>query len=253
MKLKLKTAPTVEPVTLEEAKLHLRVDSGDDNTLITALILTARQLAERETKRAFVTQTWQMYLDQASAVIEIPKPPLQSVESIKTISTVESTVDAESLQGQAVLKVALTTSFTVGDTIIINRDGAREEEGIILSIQDGISLTLTTNLTNTHTEAQADRVEKYELVEIARYNVDISENSPGRVKLQSGRAWPTHRNFASFVIEFKAGYGDAATDVPAALKQAVLQLLSHLYENREAEEIPKGLKALFWPFKILRI
>lgn len=253
MRLKEKTAPTVEPVSLDEAKLHLKVDSADDNALITALIKTARQLAEKETKRALITQTLQMYLDSAPAEIEIPRPPLQSVVSIKAISATESSVDETSAKDQAVLKIASTTGFAVDDTVVINRDGAGEEEVVILSIQDGISLTMTANLVYDHTAAQADRAEKYELVEIARYNVDLSENSPGRVKLRSGRAWPTHRDFASFIVEFKAGYGDAATDVPDALKQAILQLLSHLYENREAEEIPKGLKALFWAFKIMRI
>jgi len=253
MRLKLKTAPSVEPFSLDEAKLHLKVDSADDNALISALITTTRDLAERETKRAFITQTWKLYLDEPPAEIEIPKPPLQSVESIKTISAVESTVDQNSAKDQAVLYVASTTGFTVADTVVINRDGTREEEVIILSIQDGASLTMTTNLANEHTAAQADRVEKYELVAKGRYNVDLSQNSPGRVKLRTGYNWPIHRDFASFIVEFKGGYGDAATDVPDALKQAILQLLSHLYENREAEEIPKGLKALFWPFKIMRI
>ena len=253
MRLKLKAAPAIEPITLDEAKLHLRVDSADDNALISALITTARQLAERETKRAFITQTLQMYLDSAPAEIEIPRSPLQSVEAIRAISSVSTTVDETVDKDQPILKVASTTGFAAGNSVIINRDGAREEEMVILSIQAGISLTFTTNLVNVHMAAQADSVEKYTLISKANYYVDISENSPGRVKLKSGCVWPDHRGFASFIIEFKAGYGDAATDVPEALKQGLLQLLAHLYDNRGAEEIPKGIKAFFWPFKILRI
>ena len=253
MKLKLKTGPAVEPVTLEEAKLHLRVDSGDDNALITALITTARELAERETHRAFITQTWQMYLDTAEAEIEIPKPPLQSIVSIKAIISTESYVDTTSALGQAVLSVASTTGFVAEDTIVINRDGTREEEKIILSVQDGVSLTLTTNLAKEHTADQADRVEKYKLVGIDRYRVDTSENSYGRVSLKIGSNWPTHRNFASFIVEFKVGYGDEAADVPDGLKQAILQLIASLYENREVSDISGEVKFLLWPFKILRI
>lgn len=253
MRLKLKTAPAKEPTTLDEAKSHLRVDGADDNALIGALITTARQLAERETKRAFITQTWRMYLDKAEGEIEIPKPPLQSVESIRTMSAVETVVDETSASGQPILKVAATTGFAIDDTVVINRDGAREEERTVLTIQNGESLTFTQNLTNEHTAVQADRVEKYELVDKADYNVDISENSPGRVKLRTGFNWPVHRDFASFIVEFKVGYGDAATDVPDALRQGVMQLIAHLYENRGAEEIPKGIKALFWPYKILKI
>ncbi len=253
MRLKLITAPAAEPITLAKAKNHLKVDSNDENALITALITAARQLGERETKRAFITQTWKLYLDESPSEIEIPKPPLQSVESIKTISAVESIVDLDSNAGQPILSVASTTGFAVDDTVVINRDGAREEEKIILSIQDGISLTMTENLTDSHTETQADRVEKYSLVSKDQYNVDQSENSKGRVKLRTGYNWPIHREFASFLLEFKAGYGDSDTDVPEALNEAILQLIGHLYNNREAEEIPKGIKAMFWQFKILRI
>jgi len=253
MRLRLKTAPAVEPVTLEEAKAHLRVDGGDENALITALIATARMLGERETKRAFITQTWQMYLDKAEAEIEIPKPPLQSIESIKLISAVEDIVDQDSAAAQPVLSIAATTGFAVEDTVVINRDGAREEEKTVLSIQEGISLTMTENLTNPHTKEQADRVEKYILIDKSKYNVDTSEGNPGRVKLKSGGSWPAHRNFASFIIEFKGGYGDAATYVPEALRQAIQQLIGFLYENRESDKIPDGIKQLLWPYKILRI
>ena len=253
MRLKLKTAPAVEPVTLTEAKNQLRVDGAEDNALITALITTARQLAERDTKRVFITQTWKMYLDSAPAEIEIPKPPLQSVESIKTISTVESIVDQDSNSGQPVLSVASTSGFAVDDTVVINREGIREEEKIILSIQEGISLTMTVNLTIPHTEAQADRVEKYSLVSRERYNVDLSENSPGRIKLRNGYNWPIHRGFASFIIEFVAGYSDVADDVPETLKQGILQLIGFLYQNRESDKIPDGIKQILWPFKVLRL
>ena len=81
MRLSLKTAPAKEPITLDEAKNHLKVDGGDDNALITSLIAAAREIAEKTTKRAFITQVWEMFLDSAPALIDIPKPPLQSVES----------------------------------------------------------------------------------------------------------------------------------------------------------------------------
>jgi len=57
------TPPTVEPVTLQQAKQQCRVDFPDDDTLITSLIIAARQFCEKRTNRAFFTQTWIRTLD----------------------------------------------------------------------------------------------------------------------------------------------------------------------------------------------
>ena len=55
MPLQLVTPPAEEPVSLAEARLHLRVDFTDDDALITSLIAAARQAAETLTGRQFVT------------------------------------------------------------------------------------------------------------------------------------------------------------------------------------------------------
>lgn len=77
-------APAVEPVSLAEAKLHCRVDGNDDDSLLTALIVAARQQAEHRTGRALITQQWRFTLSGFSLnlPIELPMPVLQSVESI---------------------------------------------------------------------------------------------------------------------------------------------------------------------------
>ena len=106
--LKLVTAPATEPVTLAEAKAHLRVTASDEETLITALIVSARQAAEEFTRRAFITQTWDYALDASGLgaggdygegwsegiearslkdAIEVPRPPLISVTSVKSYDT----------------------------------------------------------------------------------------------------------------------------------------------------------------------
>lgn len=88
MGLKLKTAPNAEPIDITAAKLHCKVDGTDDDTLITALIASARQQAEHRTGRALVTQEWELSLDSfPNDSLEIPLPPLRSVSSITYLDT----------------------------------------------------------------------------------------------------------------------------------------------------------------------
>lgn len=78
------TAPSAEPVTLTDAKLHLRVDHSDDDTLIASLITAARQQAEHRTGRRFGVQTWQRAYDAFPAwSLMLPDPPVIEIVSIK--------------------------------------------------------------------------------------------------------------------------------------------------------------------------
>ena len=82
MALKLITAPSTLPVTLAEAKAHLRIDHADEDALITALIETATAGAEHETGRALMAQTWEIALDAFPAAIELTRTPVQSITSV---------------------------------------------------------------------------------------------------------------------------------------------------------------------------
>ena len=111
MALVLKTAPAAEPILPAEAKLHLRVDHDDEDTYISALIKTARHDAETITRRALITQTWELVMDDwpENDWFEIPLPPLQSVTSITytdsdgamhTLSAADYVVDTDSEPGR---------------------------------------------------------------------------------------------------------------------------------------------------------
>ena len=80
----LVTPPVGEPVTLEELQAHLRIDGSDEDTLLAVYAQAARQAVEEETWRAILPQTWDLFLDgwPEEGLIELPKPPLQSVTSI---------------------------------------------------------------------------------------------------------------------------------------------------------------------------
>jgi hypothetical protein len=62
--LQLVSGPTSEPLTLEDAKQHLRVDFTEDDSLILSLISAAREVVEGKLRRSVFSQQWQMTLDQ---------------------------------------------------------------------------------------------------------------------------------------------------------------------------------------------
>lgn len=60
MPLNLITAPASEPITLAEAKAHLRLEESGDDTYVTSLIAAARHWVEQTARRGLVTQTWEL-------------------------------------------------------------------------------------------------------------------------------------------------------------------------------------------------
>ncbi len=85
MNYSIATAPAVEPVTLADAKVHLRTITGDaseDAAIITPLITAAREYCENITGRAFAAQTIEAYPDRFAPIIELPRSPVISVTSV---------------------------------------------------------------------------------------------------------------------------------------------------------------------------
>ncbi len=91
--LSLVTAPTTEPITLDEAKQQVRRDFvlDDDVYISGVLIPAARSRGELSTGRQFLTATWDLKLSQFPSCsyepIEIPKSPLLAVTSITYVDT----------------------------------------------------------------------------------------------------------------------------------------------------------------------
>jgi uncharacterized phiE125 gp8 family phage protein len=75
------TAPAIEPITLEEAQTHLKVDGEDD--YLTSLIITARTMVERYLNRSLILQTWKAYSHCWDRKLCLPYPPLLAVTSVK--------------------------------------------------------------------------------------------------------------------------------------------------------------------------
>ncbi|MEY8001606.1 head-tail connector protein [Clostridium sp. Mt-5] len=96
--LTLITPPVIEPLSLDEVKNYLRTDDIADtqeDAYISSLITVAREWCEDYQHRAYITQTWELALqefpfdntdtlndNEESDIIEIPKGNLQSINSI---------------------------------------------------------------------------------------------------------------------------------------------------------------------------
>jgi|694.fasta_scaffold14622_7 uncharacterized phiE125 gp8 family phage protein len=80
------TAPAVEPVTLAEAKAHLRVDADTDDTYIGTLITAAREWVEQYLDRALIHQQYVMRLDSFPYEFELPRPPMVASGTATTVA-----------------------------------------------------------------------------------------------------------------------------------------------------------------------
>ena len=216
MRLNPTSSPAVEPVTIAEAQSFLRIDDGDDSVSLASLITAARDWAERTSGRALITQTWEMILDSADE------------KAFRNICR-------DLRQGMITNQDAvLINGFWYEDyrAIEIPRPPLQRVVKIEVIDQDGTKTTVPST----------------------SYMVDLGGESPGRVTLGIGAAWPYHRGFASFIITFQAGYGDAAASVPTLVKTAILQAVAHLYEHREDADLDKSAASrTLQPVKVYRL
>jgi uncharacterized phiE125 gp8 family phage protein len=71
------TQPTVEPVSIAEAKLQCRIDdTGEDLGLMATYISAAREWAEAYTQRTFIHTQWQLRTDSFPWEFRLPFPPM---------------------------------------------------------------------------------------------------------------------------------------------------------------------------------
>lgn len=188
------TQPTSEPVSLAEAREHLRLDTdGDspdanpDDAIVTALITAARQWCETHTGRTLSPTVYEAALDAwpCERAIVLPMAvPLIEVSSLSYYN------------------------------------------------QSGIDTI-------------------YGLWYASPYAV-VGQVTPSYTTQQ----WPTAQAREDAIrIRYSAGYGGSLA-MPGPIRQALLLLVGHLYENREdstevaLSRIPLGIESLLQPYRI---
>ena len=94
MPLILTAGPASEPVSLDEAKAHCRIDTDAEDTLVSSLILAARLHVEQSLGLALIRQSWSLYLDRwpETPYVELPLAPLIGVDAVRLYSPTGSFV-----------------------------------------------------------------------------------------------------------------------------------------------------------------
>ena len=192
MPLVLTSGPAIEPVTLAEAKAHLRVDTTAEDTLIASLIVTSRLHVEAAVGLALISQGWSYVLDDwpPGSALKLPLRPVQSIAAVRLYD-----------------EDAVVTTLPAGSYFL---DGA------------GV---------------------------------------PPRLVRRGALVWPKPGRIANGIeIAFIAGYGNAAADVPAPIRQAILLLVAHWYDHRSpveighlAEPVPDMVSELLAPYRSIRL
>lgn len=82
MKVSIVEETENEPVSLEEMKAWLKLEIDDDDSVITSLITASRQHCENELNKSLVSQTLLATFDGFSVVLDLPFPPIESIEEV---------------------------------------------------------------------------------------------------------------------------------------------------------------------------
>lgn len=87
MALVLTSGPALEPVSVADAKAHLRIDGTAEDTLIASLILTSRLHIEAALGYALISQSWTLLLDAwPEAHVAFPIRPVIAITSARVLS-----------------------------------------------------------------------------------------------------------------------------------------------------------------------
>lgn len=250
-------APASEPLTISEVRAHLRLPADEYNTLIEGLITTARQFFEEEDDRRLVTQTWKLTLERFPCwTIDVPIRPLQVVNSIKYIDAdgVRQTVDpAKYLIDKSSFVPRVTPSYGESWPVARSQNNAVEIEfDCGYGYQRNISsltaaASAVAGTTTPHGLSVGDVVHFADVVGMTEIN--------GLYGIINAVGDATHLTLdldsSGFTAYSSGGQIAWGPDLPNPLKQALLLLIGHFYENREDSavvssmiQIPMGYKSL---------
>lgn len=160
------SAPSVEPVSVAEVKLHSRIGIDTDDSMIAIYIAAARQQAEQLTGRSLAPRTLVKYYDDFPDSIELPKGPITSVDWLKyinvsgtltTLSGAAYSLDATQLSSWIVPAYGYTwpATLTTPNAVSVQYQVGYTSSNIPASIKSWILLKVGTLYENR--EADSDK------------------------------------------------------------------------------------------------
>jgi len=221
---RLITPPVGEPLTLAEAKAHLRLDAALDDAYVQALITAARQYTEEVCWRGILAQTWELVLPGFLGEDRFELGERSRRHFYLPVGYEWSNADRayRFLPYMELERGQLTTALAVDAVKYIDPNGVQQ--------------TLDPSV----------------------YTVD-NVRAPARLQLAFGQNWPNTRDQWDAVrIQYQVGWADEAS-TPMPLKQAMLLLVSQLYEHRTPEvagvitPVQFAYDALIAPYRLNRI
>ncbi|MBV9076079.1 MAG: phage head-tail connector protein, partial [Methylobacteriaceae bacterium] len=77
--------PGVEPVSLAEAKAHLRLEGSDEDALVAGLVSAARAFVQGTTRLCLIAQTWRIAAPgwPPGRAIALPVAPVLAVGAVR--------------------------------------------------------------------------------------------------------------------------------------------------------------------------
>ena len=309
MQAKIKTEPTIEPVTVTDVKTHLRIDSGTfaENISEELSIDIDTYSAGTSTGTGIDVQGYNVVANinagevaaGASMIAHLEESDDDSTyedvsgSTFTTISTGNQNVIVEEaytgvkqyvrvigtiaggnvVYGANVVKYAATSAEDtyIGNLITVARQMVEEylrralitqtwyyylnnwpesDEFIYLpfgNLQNGTAPIIT------YTDSDGDG----NIFSSDDYIVDTASNL-GRIVLGYGEGWPTDTLYPSnpIVIEYLCGYGTSKTDIPLAIRHAIMMIVGELYERREntttyqTYQLPIAAERLLYPYRL---
>ena len=112
------TGPALEPVSLSEARAWLRLDSIDEDAIVTALITAARLTVEAVSRRVLISQTWRLVMDYwpDGGILKVQLSPFKAILAARSFD-INGNVTTYDPTGFIVDKASEPARITAANTI----------------------------------------------------------------------------------------------------------------------------------------